>query len=195
MKTNLTYNPFSGLLAEDINAVLVPRFNMEALISKIKQPEELLTIEFLGKQGRGKTTHLRSVHQQLKEFPIVFLNAKSSASEVLNHTKEILFIDSIHHLKIKERLQLFKQKKTIVYTTHYTRKWECLIAKKKIYSFQFNGIEPETLQLILNKRLLLATPEGLECENLFSVKDSTVLIKKFKDNYRAIINHLYETYQ
>lgn len=195
MKPNFKYNPFSGVLAEDLNAILVPRFNIETLVSKINQSKSPITIEFLGKKGRGKTTHLMHLQQQFKDCPIVFLTANSSASEVLQNPSNTLFVDSIHHLKLRERIQLFQQEKNIIYTTHYTRKWECLIAKKELNSFQFNGIDAKTLQDVLNKRLLLATTKELEAENLFSIKDSIDLIKKFKDNYRAIINHLYNIYQ
>ncbi|MBQ0768869.1 MAG: hypothetical protein KBT58_06225 [Bizionia sp.] len=195
MSPTFKYNPFSGVLAEDLNEILVPRFDRNVLMSKIKQTDKPIAIEFLGKKGRGKTTHLLHLNTEFIDSPIVFLNSNSSASEVLNNDSNPLFIDSIHHLGLPDRLRLFKQNKTIIYTTHYTRKWECRLLKKEIYSLHFNGIDPETLQHILNKRLLLASDIELKSTHLFSVTDSLELIKKFKDNYRAIINHLYVTYQ
>jgi len=189
------YNPFSGVLAEDLSEILVPRFDMTMLIAKIKQTKKPIAIEFSGKKGRGKTTHLIALSKAFTDASIIFLDSNSSASQVLQNDSNLLFIDSIHHLGLNNRIKLFKQHKTIIYTTHQSRKWECFLLKKDIYSLQFNGIDAKTLLLILNKRLQIASATELEPNHLFSMTDSLELIKKFKDNYRAIINHLYVTYQ
>ena len=192
-KEKFKFNPFSGVLEEDLKAILVPKFNTAILISKI-QHSDSLAIEFLGKQGRGKTTHLMFLHKELKEYPIFLLKKGSTVSEILNHSSKVVFVDSIHHLNFKERLQLFKTKEKIVYTTHWSRRFSCRIAKKKFYSIYFQEITIALLKEILNKRLVFASVTVLGVDEMFTDEKAAALIYKFGDNYRGIINHLYKYY-
>ncbi|WP_299617484.1 hypothetical protein [uncultured Tenacibaculum sp.] len=193
MKENFLFNPFSGVLHEDIPQVILPNIDIEDITNKIRNSNGL-AIEFIGKQGRGKTSHLKYLQHILNEYPIFLLNSNSSASEIIKNTSKTVFIDSIHHLSFRHRIQIFKQKKVVVYTTHWSRKIDCLLAKKDHYSIRFKGIQPEKLKDILNKRLKLASNTN-QPDTLFSTNDADILIKKFGDNYRGIINHLYEKYQ
>ncbi|WP_299674124.1 hypothetical protein [uncultured Tenacibaculum sp.] len=187
------FNPFSGVLHEDIPKVILPNIDIDQTIHRI-QNSDSLALEFIGRQGRGKTSHLRYLQHILPEYPIFLLNSTSSVSDVMKNTSEIVFVDSIHHLSFSNRVQLFKEKKVVIYTTHWRRKIDCLLAKKEYHSIRFKGIEPEKLQAILNERLKLASGSNTP-ETLFSITDVNKLIRKFGDNYRGIINHLYEKYQ
>lgn len=193
MKKNFLFNPFSGVLHEDIPKVILPNIDIESILFKIQNSDHL-AIEFIGKQGRGKTSHLRYLQHILPEYPLFLLNKTSSVSEVMESTSEVVFVDSIHHLSFSNRIQLFKQKKVVIYTTHWRRNIECLLTKTDYYSLRFKGIQPKQLQHILNERLKLASKTE-PSDILFSEKDAKVLINKFGDNYRGIINHLYEKYQ
>ncbi|TCI91338.1 hypothetical protein [Tenacibaculum sp. M341] len=194
MKKDFHYNPFSGVFHEDIQKAILPNFNIDTVVSKIES-SNALSVEFIGKQGRGKTSHLLYLQQILDKYPVFLLDDASKFSEIMEHESEIVFVDSIHHLNFKKRIQLFKHKKIVIYTTHWSRKLESMIAKKNHYSLSFKGINSETLTAILNRRLTLATKSELTNNDLFSIQDSSDLIKKFGDNYRGIMNHLYEKYQ
>ncbi len=193
MNNQYKYNPFSGVLEDDIEKILVPKFNLKNIISKINNPDSL-NIEFLGKQGRGKTTHLVYLQKQMTKYPIFLLNSNSTISDIIKHKASIVFIDSIHHLNIFERVRLFRVKEKVIYTTHWPRKLDCFLAGKSNYSIKFKGISKEILLEILNKRLQLASYKKKEQE-IVSNNDIQLLIKKFGDNYRGIINYLYEQYQ
>ncbi len=194
MNNDFHYNPFSGVLHEDIQQTIIPSFNVNEIINKIKTSNSL-AIEFIGKQGRGKTSHLLYLQQTINIYPIFLLDDSSSISNIIQSKSDIVFIDSIHRLNIKDRIRLFKEKKVVIYTTHWSRKVECFLTKKHLYSISFKGIDAKNLSLILNRRLKLASKNQLNNEMLFSLKNTSDLIKKFGDNYRAIINHLYEQYQ
>lgn len=194
MKQNFEYNPFAGILEDDLEEILVPRFDLGEIILKINTSESL-AIEFLGKKGRGKTTHLVYLQKKLNQYPIFLLNRNSTLLDIIKHPSKIIFIDSIHHLNILERIKLFREKKVIIYTTHWSKKGECYLGGKKCYSINFNGINSETLLEIVNKRLKLSAIEELEDETLFSINEIDALIKQFGDNYREIINHLFKKYQ
>ncbi len=188
------YNPFSGILEDDIGDVIVPKFKSTILISKLKSTNNL-ALEFIGKQGRGKTTHLKYLQQQLPQFPIYLLNSRSKFSDISTDTSPTIFVDSIHHLNIADRIRLFRQTNNIVYTTHWNRQLECLIAKKNKHTIRFKGIDVNTLRTILNNRLESASHQKLDHSITFTNKEADLLIQQFGDNYRGIINHLYESYQ
>ncbi|PKH52666.1 hypothetical protein CXF68_19025 [Tenacibaculum sp. Bg11-29] len=193
MNNRFKYNPFSGILEDDIEKILVPKFNLDNIVSKINNSDSL-NIEFLGKQGRGKTTHLIYLQKQMTEYPIFLLNSSSTITDIINDKASIVFIDSIHHLNIFDRIRLFKIKEKVIYTTHLSRKLDCFLARKDNYSIKFKGIDKEILREVLNKRLQLASYKKKKQET-FTENEIKLLIQKFGDNYRGIINYLYEKYQ
>lgn len=195
MKEHFEYNPFSGVLEEDLEKILVPVFDVADISYEIKHADSL-AIEFIGKQGRGKTTHLRCLHKRMSNYPIFLLNVNSARiSDIISHESDVVFVDSIHHLSISDRIQLFKSKRVVVYTTHWSRKLTCAIASKKHYSIRFKGISVDDLRYVLDKRLQLASKNKVDVDDVFTEADLKTLIRKFGDNYRGIINHLYEQYQ
>ena len=193
MNKDYKYNPFSGILEDDIEKILVPKFNLGNIIYKINNSESL-AIEFIGKQGRGKTTHLVYIQKQMDKYPIFFLNYNSSITDIINNKANIIFIDSIHYLNFFDRVKLFKEKKIVVYTTHWSRKIDCFLAKKNKHTIKFKGVNKEILNELINKRLKLASHRNFE-HSIISSNELQKLIKTFGDNYRGIINHLYEKYQ
>lgn len=194
MKDRYYYNPFAGIMEDDIQDIIVPRFDVNDLILNIKSKRSI-SVEFVGKQGRGKTTHLTFLHQQMNNFPVYYLDSNSTLSDILNDDSTTVFVDSIHHLSFRERIQLFKSDKNIIYTTHWQKRLENLVSKRRPYRIQFNGIKAKTLKDILNKRLKNASKVYLEKEDEFTLDDAHVLIIRFKDDYRGIINHLFAKYQ
>ncbi|CAA0174247.1 hypothetical protein [Tenacibaculum maritimum] len=194
MKDAFKFNPFSGVFEEDLDDVLVPIFNFEKLLLKIKTKDSL-AIEFSGKKGRGKTTHLIALQQKVPEFPIFLLENKVSVNSVLEDDSEVVFIDGIAHLSFSERHKLFKEKKVVIYTTHFSKKIECMLAKKKLHTIYFKGISIEILENIVKNRLKVAEREKGSYERVFTQREISLLIKKFGDDYRGIINHLYEKFQ
>lgn len=194
MKKKWAFNPFAGILEDDLEKVIVPKFDVVAIINQIHQSESI-AVEFVGRQGRGKTTHLIYLQKQMPQYPIFLLNAKCNFSEILQHEADIVFIDSIHHLNIFNRLKIFKTKKAVIYTTHWSRKIECFLIGKHQKSIKFKGISKETLRVLLNKRLDLAAIDQVADKDKFTDKELNTIIEQFGDNYRGIINHLYEKYQ
>lgn len=193
MKEAIKRNPFSGVAAENIEDVIVPRFDFEAVLQKIRSLEPM-AIELSGRRGRGKTTHLVYLHQHLVSYPIVRLKPKAKLSEILDTHSEVLFVDGIYNLNFIDRIKLFKECRLIVYTTHQTCALECFVANKKLHRLKLKGIDGALLQNIVGKRLSLASNRYQTFEGL-KPNEIDALIKTFGDNYRAIINHLFDRYQ
>ncbi|MEM6685533.1 MAG: hypothetical protein AAF617_07020 [Bacteroidota bacterium] len=194
LKSNYHFNPFAGVLDVEVKHTIVPRFSIAEIVTEI-ETKQSIAIEFLGKHGRGKTTHLIWLQQQLPQYPIFQLGKTANYTEVLQHVSEVVFVDGIHHLSFKERVQLFKTKRVVVYTTHFTRKLACLFAQKKQKVIRFKGIDTHTLQQIITNRLALAQTDFREPTAHFSESELQKLINRYGDNYRGIINNLYENYQ
>lgn len=193
-EAHFLYNPFAGVMDEDVQDILIPRIDLDTLVQKIEDPTPKI-IELSGRQGRGKTTHLRCLQQRLYQYPLFKLHPQFVFSTILQHPAQVVFVDSIHHLPIRQRIKLFKAKKTVIYTTHMSRKWESKIAGKRCYAYNLNGIEESVLLSILNQRLVQASSVPLEEDARFTLNEVRSLMKRFGDNYRGIINHLYELYQ
>ncbi len=192
--TQFNFNPFGGILNEDLEKIIVPKIDLEGIAIKINSSKSL-AIEFIGEQGRGKTTHLFYLQKQMDQFPLFRLDAKSTLSNILINDSSTVFVDSIHHLNLVDRIKLFKAKQKVIYTTHWNRRFECIIASKDYHSIKLKGIDTNLLTEILNKRLNLAAKSALDEKEKFTNLEAKQLIKKFGDNYRGIINYLYMKYQ
>jgi len=187
------YNPFAGIDKEDIKHVIILRFDVRLIVEKIRSEEKLL-IELVGKKGRGKTTHLTYLQQHTSEFPIYFLNARNNYyQEILNDMSDVVFIDSIHHLYLFQRINVFRVKRIVIFTTHYSRKHEYMMLNKASLKIKFKGIDKETLKQLVIKRLQQASKDTMTT----TVNDAELerLILEYKDDYRAIVNHLYDKFQ
>ena len=187
------YNPFSGLEQHEIQQVLVPQFDIPTIFEKINNSAPLL-MEFLGKQGRGKTTHLTHLHQHTPQYPIFLLNASSNYRSILEHPSDVVFIDSIHHIPLFCRIKIYQTKRIVIFTTHWTRKWESFFIKKVFHRIRFSGITEDKLSQIIQNRLKLASQNKNVTIQINSLEVKR-LIKIYGDDYRAIINHLYDKFQ
>ena len=191
--SKFNYNPFAGVAREEVGDIIIPRFDIQPIVEKIKSTDSLL-IELVGRQGRGKTTHLMYLQQQVTEFPIYYLKDKTDYyGEILNDASDVIFIDSIHHLHIFQRINVFKTKRIVIFTTHYSRKHEYLLARKSYLTIRFRGINKDILKQLVLKRLQQASADEIN----ISINDAELehLISKYNDNYRAIINSLYDKFQ
>ena len=187
------YNPFSGLENHEIQHALVAQFDIPTIVQQINNHEPLL-IEFVGKQGRGKTTHLTHLQQHLQQYPIFLLNASSNYHSILEHPSDIVFIDSIHHIPFIQRIKIYKTKRVVIFTTHWTRKWESLFSKKTFHQIQFSGITQDKLSQIIQNRIELAIQDK-NIDIQLNQSEIKRLIKIYGDDYRGIINHLYDKFQ
>lgn len=182
-------NPFSGVLDEEIQHIIVPTVDLNEIKTLIESDQNII-IEFQGKKGRGKSTHLRYLSYYYNWIPSFELNTDSSAQEILATKSDVIFLDSIHHLSFKERKRIFTEKRIVVYTTHRPRilSWRNINKKRIVYYFK--GITSQKLEHIIQKRLVFNNKSD---SGNFSYREKD-LINKFGDNYRAILTQLYLDY-
>ncbi|MFD2564030.1 hypothetical protein [Aquimarina rubra] len=187
------HNPFGGIDDEDLLEVIDPKYDLEKCIQLLTM-EKPFIIQFVGKKGRGKTTHLRALHQLISNSEIFFLDSRNHQS--ISNTKErITFIDSIHHIPWKKRLQLWKQSEiSYVITTHWFRNIEFIICNRKHKTFRFKGVSTEKLERILKKRISQYSSLQ-QNEIIINPKVLKILSEHFKDNIRSLLNYLYDCFK
>ncbi|MEL6135364.1 MAG: hypothetical protein AAFR59_18555, partial [Bacteroidota bacterium] len=126
--------------------------------------------------------------------PFYPLHAHSPTDQLVAESSDVILIDSIHHLSFGKRLQLFRKKKVLIFTTHFDRKWECLLVGQKLVSYRFRGLSAEVLHEIVSKRLALASLDATG-QSAVDPQHLARLHKKYGDNLRGILNHLYQEFQ
>ncbi len=195
IKRNYPHNPFCGISTHEVQQIVVPKKEIVNVIPKLKDREEFI-IQLLGKKGRGKTLHLNYIHQNIPESSIVYLEKGADLSRYKLNTQNVLCIDSIHHLSMLQRLQLYKSYPKLIFTSHRNRSWELKFLGKSVHTVPFKGINEKVLSEIICKRLDNAQYKNLTIYEKIEIRNqSQNLIKKFGDDYRSIINYLYDHYQ
>jgi len=187
------HNPFGGISDEELLEVIIPKYDLEKSIELLSRPEPII-LQFVGKKGRGKTTHLRALHQMLIDADIYLLDNHSSHF-IKNKPEQLTFIDNTHLLSWKKRLQIWKNINTsFVITTHRSRNLEFYFCKRVYKTYYFEGITPEKLETIIKKRVT-----QFSCLAYTDIKVNEVilqqLIVKFGDDIRGILNFLYDQYK
>ena len=188
----LKFNPFSGLNADEIFNSIVPEFDFEEL-KKIIKNQHPITIELIGKKGRGKTTHLKAFHQYLGN-QYIFDDLDEFTKNTSHKTSEIHFIDSIHNLSFFKRRSLWKDKTTsYIITNHHSKKLEYVCCNRKFKSFSIGQNKSDQLLKIVNNRITLALRD--ECNFNINISYITTLLNKYKNDKRSILNMLFYEFQ
>lgn len=195
LNKNIQYfhNPFGGIDDEELLEIITPQYDVEEWVQLLNKPEPII-IQFVGKKGRGKTTHLRALYQILTDADIYLLECNTK-NPIKNKPKRSTFIDNSHLLSWNKRLQLWSNANTsYVITTHYSRSLEFYFCKRAFKTYYFKGITPEKLKIIIKKRVsqfsYLAYTEVKVNEIILQQ-----LIVTFGDDIRGILNFLYDQYK
>ncbi len=189
---NFQYNPFGGLALNEIPKALVPIDHFNQIQANIEN-EKIKIIELKGKKGRGKSCHLKALQLTNPESAFFQLGQKqTNFEEIINSSKQLLFLDSIHYLNFIQRQKLFKSDHKIILTAHFSRHIEYKLAGAKSSSFNFSGISQDKLAGIIKNRIKIAS--GFEGPINLDQNVLKNLITKHGDDYRSIINHLYQNF-
>lgn len=180
------FNPFGGLTPAEVKKMIVPKFDLDEMAEQVNS-KVFDAIQFVGNHGRGKTTHLIALHEVFKEAPIHFLTKQDNHFNL--GVEELIFIDSIGHLSIPKRIQLWKNKNhRFVFTTHISRNFELNCFGRKLKSYRFSGIDTQAIEEIIRKRL-----EFIDLKNQDDLFEKIPkLIKRHGGDIRAIMFHMYE---
>lgn len=188
------YNPFGSISQDELEQIIVPKKSIKKMLDDINT-EEGMIVQLVGFKGRGKSTHLFHLHQIIDKYPLIRLSEQSSFEELNACDSEGIFIDSIHHLPFRKRIETYKRFNKIILTTHFTRGVEYFFAGKKYHSYPIKGIEKADLLEIIKRRITIAQSNPIE--KTVEVNEQLIddLLRKYKDNIRGIINELYQLHK
>lgn len=191
-KLNLKYNPFSYLNEEELMEVTEDRVNLESIAEKIRSSNSCF-VEFCGKKGRGKSTHLQALYHRY--FPdAVFHRLKKNQKTHVTTCEGILFIDSFQLLSLKNRVELLKnQRKLIIgaHTSHDFINFKQREFKKKV-SFSNIDVDIEFITRMITQRMELARLNPKDPIPKLATSYIQELYKQYQDNLRGLQEALYD---
>lgn len=184
---NLRFNPFGELTSEERCKVAVAE--VEHLIAPLKEPGS--AVQFLADHGRGKTTHLRLLHQAFQGAPYVKLKENE---KVKINKSEVNFIDSFELLSKWERRRLYRSLNSFAFTSHQDLRTELERAGFKVVTCKISCSSTEKLLKIFQKRVEHAR-RGPGALPLVSKGTVCSLVSRYQDDIRAMENDLYGKFQ
>ena len=185
---NLRFNPFRELThREKSNLAFV---KIESFVKKLDS--SCFALQFLGKKGRGKTTHLLALQKHFPDAPYIYYPENSPKPKVKRAS--LLFLDETQRFKPKERMRIWQRKTTFVVGTHQDHSEEFAKAGLKYESVLLEGLSEAKLAKIIELRLEYArrTRGNIPYLDANAIKK---LIERFDDNIRSIEDYLYEVFQ
>jgi hypothetical protein len=185
---NLRRNPFGELN---------PRERMEVAVSDVERYVEALrepgfAVQFLGDQGRGKTTHLLSIWRHFPESPYLRIGDGERPRIPVG---DPLLLDEVQRISRWTRRRVFRRNTSLAIGSHEDHEAELKRAGKRVVTVEVaNLMAAPRLQTILQRRIdAVRRQQGPRPR----IKSETVesLIAQFGSDIRGMEGHLYEVFQ
>lgn len=188
---NLRWNPFRGL--EDSEWLSVVVIDIKPLLSLLERSG--LVLQFIGGQGRGKSTHMRALHQYHPQAPFVYLHDRQEDPKPLPKIPHdtLCFIDESQRMNRWLRWRHFRSHRTLILGTHEDHRLELEKKGFDVHTVDVHQKEPDRIKLILKRRVEFARREHCAFPQM---TDSYIrhLIERYGDDLRTMENILYEDY-
>lgn len=192
---NLRFNPFGELSQEE--RVLVACADVEQLAQTFQSAADNTAIQFLADHGRGKTTHLLSLHQHFQSVPLVRLHQHTATQTIrpwlAQHNPQMLFVDSIENLTWFKRLRVYRRFSKLAFTTHRDLSLEMTLMGLAVKTIVISQTDTQQLMNLFNRRVEYAR-RGEGSVPLVTEVQVVELQKKYGDDIRAMESALYTEY-
>jgi hypothetical protein len=157
------------------------------------QFEEGHALQLIGESGRGKTTRMLVLRQNLASSSYVYLPESGPVPPI--PAGNPLLIDEAQRLTRKLRAQVFRSRLPLVLATHVDlsrplHKWGYVVRTIRIESDN----TPELICAALNRRIDASRLKSGDIPTL-RLEDARKLAARFGSNLRAIEHFLYERIQ
>ena len=200
---NLRRNPFAFPSLDEVERLAL--VDVERHVSKILAGDYV--VQFIGEQGRGKTTHMRALHARVQRALEERANVEGGAAPVpylyfpeegahpeIPWSARVLFLDETQRLSWWKRRRLWRSGKGLAIATHddHSRELERAgIAHEVVW---VEGLSLEKLEAIVQRRFEWAR-RGEGDVPWLEREDLEALIERFGDDLRAIELVLYDAVQ
>jgi hypothetical protein len=185
---NLRWNPFGAPEPEDIPRLAV--VEVESFVPRLRRPG--FAVQYLGEAGRGKSTHLMALHEYFPDMP--YLRFPENTKPPRIPYAAILFLDETQRLPSRLRRRIFAHQASFVIGTHEDHSAELAQAGLKAVSVRLQGMTPEHLAQIVERRIEWAR-RGPGPLPSISTGTLTRLIDEYGDDLASILKRLYEEFQ
>lgn len=187
---NLRFNPFGEMDRHHKVAVTVPRCNLPGVLEFLTG--ERTAVQFTGRAGSGKSTHLLMLAERLEGFHYVYLPEAQWRSVP---PRQHLMVDEAQRLGRLQRHRLFQSARRIILGTHHD-----LAAKLESLGFSVQTIcldrppDAAWLKLAFDKKISAAQRGSGKIPEM-TLAVARDLIEEFGNNVRGMERRLYETLQ
>ena len=134
---------------EDRPALAVVDVDLDAIAKRLAEPG--FAVVFLGRAGRGKTTHLRALHARFSDLPYTYLPEDGQLPGIPR--ADVVFIDEVQRLAPARRERLFRRKASFALASHAVHTTELRGAGLDVEVFRVGGLTPERLQRYVERRI------------------------------------------
>jgi hypothetical protein len=185
----LFWNPFGCVEHSSWPALVVPSLDLDALAERLREPGFAVVLR--GEMGRGKSTHLRSLHaRHFAALPYTYLGEDARPRTAIPRAP-VCFVDEVQRLAPRARRRLFRRGRALALTSHTELRTELEAAGYTILERTLAGLDLPRLRAIVERRLAWAAREpGLPLE--IPSARLAALLEVHGDDLRAITSALYD---
>jgi hypothetical protein len=188
---NLRFNPFGELAPEERAELAVVGIDVERIVSRLGEPG--FAIQVLGRQGRGKSSHLFALRRHFPDAPYTHIALGAPVPDI--PYAPVHFIDEMQRIPRSRRMRIFRRPASFVIGSHRDHRWEFRRAGLVFETVRLRGLTVERLQAIVDRRIDWARRDADKPVPRLSEAALATLIARYGDDVRAIESHLYEVFQ
>lgn len=186
---NLGRNPFGEMTREE--RVCLAVVDVEPIVAQTRHPRS--AIQLIGDAGRGKTTHLLSLHHHLPDSAYVYLPEDSPCPAIPMGNP--LLIDEAQRLPRAVRRAVIRSGVPLVLATHRDLASELRRGGYQIITHRIGArLDPRRLRELLNRRVRWCRLGDGPVPEL-SLADAHDLVARFGSDIRGIEDFLYDRVQ
>ncbi|PTY06801.1 hypothetical protein DB346_00645 [Verrucomicrobia bacterium LW23] len=207
-KLNLHANPFGELKLRERMEVAIPLPKAEEALRNM--PPGPFALQFIGEPGRGKTTHMLALRLRFPTAPYIYIPEVEPRPKLpigpripgLQAPQPVLFVDETQRLSPTQRRRLFAPPgllngapHLLICGTHEDHSAEFRAAGRGFASIRIQGVDPQRLAQIFQRRIDLCTRDPDVPAPHLSSNAIAWLISTYADDIRAMEHHLYACFQ
>jgi len=210
---NLRHNPFGELPLNEWAEAVVPDLDTAALTERLRRGASAafgqgVVVQFLGRRGRGKTSHLMALRRHFPAAPYRHFPEEGPAPNALAAVFDapdlaaapVLFLDETQRIPRRIRHALFRHVgghgHSLVIGTHKNHRRQIRAAGLELLTHEVRGLAPAKLLAVCERRFALAArcPPPAAVPRL-GPGAAKALIERHGDDLRAILSDLYDVVQ
>jgi len=185
---NLRCNPFGELTPAELAIV---RIDLEQIADRLREPGS--AIQFLGKRGRGKSTHLFALRRCFPGAPYTHVARGAPVPDV--PYAPVHFIDELQRIPWQRRASILRRPASFAIGSHRNHGGEFKRAGPAYETVRLRGLTHAQLRAIVDKRVHWARRSADQPVPTLSDAALAALIARYGDDLRAIEHRLYEVFQ